>query len=145
MKVTIELDDTAQPPFAVIHTPTITTAINQTIAKIQQDEVAYIIGYAAEKMVPLQPQHIIRFYSETKAIYAQTETSCYLIKERLYQLEKQLPTNFLRISHSEIINIKTIVNLELTFNGLIQINLATNIKTYTSRRYVKQLKERLGL
>ncbi|ANK68472.1 hypothetical protein BSQ39_12670 [Loigolactobacillus backii] len=63
MKVTIVLDGTAQPPLAA---PTITTAINQTIANIQQDEVAYIIGYTAEKMVPLQPQHIIRFYSETK-------------------------------------------------------------------------------
>ncbi|WP_375711897.1 MULTISPECIES: LytTR family DNA-binding domain-containing protein [Lactobacillaceae] len=65
------------------------------------------------------------------------------MKERLYQLEKQLPTDFLRISHSEIINIKTIVKLKLTFNGLIQIKLATKIKTYTSRRYVKQLKTRV--
>ena len=56
---------------------------------------------------------------------------------RLYQVLEILPTNFIQISQSEIINIDYISHLKLTPNGLVEIFLKNESFTYSSRRYLK--------
>jgi len=63
----------------------------------------------------------------------------------LYQVLELLPADFLQISQSEIINTKQIDHLKLTGSGLIQITLKNGQITYSSRRYLKVIKEKLQL
>ncbi|MGC9649749.1 LytTR family DNA-binding domain-containing protein [Staphylococcus warneri] len=68
-------------------------------------------------------------------------------KYRLYELEEQLPNTFIRISKSEIVNQHAIIKLQLEANGLIRMYLKNldDDYTYSSRRYLKSIKERLSL
>ncbi len=70
----------------------------------------------------------------------------YILRLRLYELEKQLPASqFIRISNSEIINLKKVNNFDLSFTGTICVKLSNGITTYVSRRYVPKLKKILGI
>ncbi|MEG0366555.1 MAG: LytTR family DNA-binding domain-containing protein, partial [Coprobacillus sp.] len=70
----------------------------------------------------------------------------YLLKLRLYELEQRLSqSKFVRISHSEIINLNEVINFDLSFTGTIQVKLSNNNMTYVSRRYVSRIKKILGI
>ena len=88
---------------------------------------------------------IQRFYIENRKVLAETANQTYTIDLRLYQVLEILPTNFIQISQSEIININSISHLKLTPNGLVEIFLKNESFTYSSRRYLKTIKEKLEL
>ena len=52
---------------------------------------------------------------------------------------------FIRISKSEIVNLKMVDSLDLSFIGTICIKLKNGTNTYVSRRYVKKIKQILGI
>ena len=65
---------------------------------------------------------------------------------RLYEAEEQLDqTRFVRISNSEIINLKMAKRFDLSFSGTICVNLAGGQTAYVSRRYVAKIKRLLGI
>ena len=51
----------------------------------------------------------------------------------------------MRISHSEIVNLKKVTALDLSLTGTIRMTLSDVTACYVSRRYVKKIKEALGL
>ena len=70
----------------------------------------------------------------------------YRLKGRLYELEAQLGNReFVRISNSEIINLKKVRNFDLSLSGTICVTLSDGTATYVSRRYVSKIKKVLGL
>ena len=70
----------------------------------------------------------------------------YRLKQRLYELEESLPpSDFIRISNSEIVNIHKIRRLDTSLTGTIRMQLAGDVETYVSRRYVTKIKKSLGL
>lgn len=146
MKVDVRIDHNTKFPYAVIHTQSITDEVEKAIKALTANRTKYIMGYVNDKLAPLNPSEIIRFFTESKKVQAQTVKQVYEIRERLYQLEELLqPSEFIRISNSEIVNLHMIRDLELTFNGTYKINMKHNISTYSSRRYVNRLKRRLEL
>ena len=77
---------------------------------------------------------------------AQTLGGVYDLRERLYELEGKLDRHaFARISHSEIVHLKQVTALDLSLSGTIRITLAGGTVCYASRRYVKKIKQALGL
>ena len=50
-----------------------------------------------------------------------------------------------RISNSEIINLKKVTALDLTLSGTIKMTLQGGTVCWVSRRYVKKIKEALEL
>lgn len=88
----------------------------------------------------------MRFYAEDKAVFAQTGQGRFAVKLRLYELEERLDRHtFARISQSEIVNLKQVTALNLRLSGTIQMTLTGGTVCYVSRRYVKKIKEALGL
>ena len=76
----------------------------------------------------------------------QTPEGVYDLRERLYELEGKLDRHtFVRISHSEIVNLRKVTALDLSLTGTIRMTLAGGVVCYVSRRYVKKIKEALGL
>ncbi|MDU6561364.1 MAG: LytTR family transcriptional regulator DNA-binding domain-containing protein, partial [Streptococcus sp.] len=53
------------------------------------------------------------------------------------------PSYFIKISQSEIVNLKEIERFNITPNGLVEIHLKNKETTYSSRRYLKAIKEKL--
>ncbi|MDE5616672.1 MAG: LytTR family transcriptional regulator, partial [Clostridia bacterium] len=50
-----------------------------------------------------------------------------------------------RISNSEIINLKFVKKFDLSFNGTICVLFSNGSVTYVSRRYVSKIKNTLGI
>lgn len=142
MNVEIKLNKNLKEAKIIICCNEITDEINNLIKSLSQKNLSTIVGIKNNKWEILEPLNIITIYSSEKKVFAKTEKGEYVLKNRLYELEDMLDkTMFVRISNSEIINLKNVINLELSFNGIVCINLKTGIKTYTSRRYVNKIKK----
>lgn len=102
---------------------------------VKKGEQVYLVEYG----------EIVRLYLEDKVLQVETVGDSFTSNLRLYQVKEDLPANFLQISQSEIIHIKQLDHLKLTANGLVKLVMKNGSVTYSSRRYLKVIKERLGL
>lgn len=146
MRVDIKVDENCREPRIVILTDRITEEINALVRKLTQAPAQILAGFAGVELALLQPGEIIRIYGESQRVYAQTTQGRYALKQRLYELEEGLdPSQFVRISHSEIINLRKVRGLDLSLAGSIRIRLEGDVETFVSRRYVTRMKRVLGL
>ena len=89
---------------------------------------------------------MIRIYLNSGKVVAVTDKGEYILRLRLYEIENLLLTDqFIRISNSEIINLKKDNNFDLSFTGTICVKLSNGVTTYVSRRYIPKLKKILGI
>ena len=124
----------------------LTDKIRSVAAVIEEAVNVTVPGYDENGVTMLPYESIIRFYSENQRVYAQTKEKRYAIKYRLYELETNLgQEKFVRISNSEMVNIKQILRLDTKLTGTIHIYLKNDIETYVSRRYVTKIKKVLGV
>ena len=94
----------------------------------------------------MEQTDLIRIYLNSGKVVAVTDKGEYILRLRLYEIEKLLLTDqFIRISNSEIINLKKVNNFDLSFTGTICVKLSNGVTTYVSRRYVPKLKKILGI
>lgn len=128
-------------------------------AQVMSEQVTHLVSYIqnldkqrssltvkkGEQVYLVEHDEIVRLYLEDKVLQVETVENVYTSNLRLYQVKEDLPANFLQISQSEIIHIKQLDHLELTSNGLVKLVMKNGSVTYSSRRYLKVIKERLGL
>ena len=146
MKVQLYIDEKFSEEKVIIEAPALSDAIQQLMNFAQQlGKNKVIRAKKEEEIYLLDTAEIQRVYIENRQVWAETATGNYLLGLPLYQVLELLPTDFLQISQSEIINIKQIDHLKLTGSGLIQIAMKNGLITYSSRRYLKAIKEKLQL
>ena len=144
MKVEIHIDPACGEPAVTITAPAMTEEVRALAARLEGGGV--LIGWAGDTAVPLSEGEILRCYGEDKGVKVEAAGGVYDLRERLYELEGKLDRHaFARISHSEIVNLRKITALDLSLTGTIRITLAGGTVCYASRRYVKKIKEALGL
>ena len=144
VKVDIRIDPNCQEPSAVITAPAMTEELRALAARLEGG--ATLIGWDGDTAVPLSEGDILRCYGEEKGVTVQTAGGVYDLRERLYELEAKLDRHtFVRISHSEIVNLGKITALDLSLTGTIRVTLAEGTVCWVSRRYVKKIKEAIGL
>lgn len=115
-------------------------------AEIAQVVNGKITGHNENGAKILLLHEIIRFYAQNQKVLAQSQEGLYSIHEKLYELEEKLDSGqFLRISKSEIVNIRKIRKLDSSVTGTIKVILVDGTETYTSRRNVSSLKQALGI
>ncbi len=66
----------------------------------------------------------------------------YRLKQRLYELEKILPTSFIRINKSSFANENGIKNFSATFSGGVDAVFKCGYREYVSRRCFAAIKRR---
>ena len=94
----------------------------------------------------LEQGEIIRIYAASGKVFAVTNRGEYTMRLRLYEVEERLnPDQFVRISNSEIINLKRVKNFDLSFTGTICVELTNGTTAFVSRRYVSKIKKILGI
>ena len=144
MEIEVKLDPGRWDVRVEIRAPAMTPEVEDLLARLEGPET--LLGFREGEAVPLQAADILRFYGEDKGVLAQTETGAYTVRRRLYELEKQFASRrFARISHSEIVNLQKVTALDLTLTGTIRITLTDGTVCWASRRYVRRIKEVLGL
>lgn len=146
MQIEIKTDDSYIEPKIIILTASITEEINNIVQKLSVDNPRIITGSKNGKVEVLEQNDLIRIFSCNNKVFALTNNGEYLLRFRLYEMEERLdPSQFVRISNSEIINLKKVKNFDLNFTGTICVKLINETVTYVSRRYVSKIKKILGI
>ena len=144
MEVELKIEPSLTETRVVVHAPARTAEVDELLALLTA-ESGTLLGFREGLAVPLAPESILRYYGEEKEVRAQTLDGTYTVRQRLYELEARLDRRFVRISHSEIVNLRQVTALDLKLTGTIRMTLTGGTVTYVSRRYVKKIKEALGL
>ena len=145
MKIDVTLDPALEELLVKVLSPGETEELRALLARLEEPE--RLTGFRGGEAVPLDPGELLRFYGEDKEVRAQTlGGGLHTVRLRLYELEERLPRReFVRVSHSEIVNWKRVTALDLGLSGTIRVTLEGGVVTYVSRRYVKKIKEVLGI
>lgn len=103
-----------------------------------------MILYKGDTEYYMNLSKILFFQTDSSVIYAHTATDAYETKYKLYELEEILPSVFVRISKSAIVNSNLIYSIQknLTSSSVISFN-NTHKEIYVSRAYYKLLKNKM--
>ena len=147
MKVEIRKNPLREEPAVIIETPVLTAQVEELARRLEEMDDGTIPGWREERAFLLETARLVCLYAQDKGVYARDERGeVYTLRLRLYELEERLDSrSFVRISHSEIIQLKKVTALDLKLSGTIRMTLRGGIACYVSRRYVKKIKEALGL
>lgn len=146
MQVEIKIDSAYADPKVMILTAAMTDEVNRIIKRLSEEYPRMLSGIRDDKLELLKQEELIRIYTHSGKVYAVTDKGEYVVRRRLYELEGQLDNGcFVRISNSEIINLKKVEYFDLSFTGTICVKLSDHTSTYVSRRYVSKIKSVLGI
>ena len=146
MNVEIKIDSSYIDPKIIIMTASITERVNNIIKRLSEDNPQIISGVKGDTVEILERSELIRIYADSGKTVAVTDKGEYIVRCRLYELEELLDNDlFVRISNSEIINLKKVNHFDMSFTGTICVKLSNGAMTYVSRRYVSKIKKILGL
>ncbi len=146
MQLEVKIDSSCIEPKVIILTASMTEDVNIILNKLSDQAPQIISGIKDHKIEVIEQADLIRIYASSGKVFAVTHKGEYTLRLRLYEIEERLPPHqFVRISNSEIINLKNVNNFDLSFTGTICVKLANDTITYVSRRYVSKLKKILGI
>lgn len=146
MEIEIKIDETVKEPKIIVVTDKMTEEVSQIIKRLSEDGEKTIAGFQDGIAKVLEPDTLFRVYASNGKVLAQTSHGEYQLRLRLYELEQRLDGHFfVRISNSEIINLKKVKGFDLSFAGTICVMLSNGTVTYVSRRYVAKIKKILGI
>lgn len=146
MQVEIKFDNSYREPKIVIFTDRMTPEIQTLMNKLLEAPPQMLAGFREGMLEVLDQREIIRIYAAAGKVFAATENREYQLRLRLYELEERLePAFFVRISNSEIINLRKVRGFDLRLSGTICVSLLDGTVSYVSRRYVAKMKKLLGI
>lgn len=146
MKIEIKIDGSCAETKVIVVTSEVTDEINGIVKMLAGERSQMIAGFREEQVIVLEPDQIYRVYACDGKVYSDTELGTYTLRLRLYEAEQRLAgSSFVRISNSEIINLKKVTGFDLSFTGTICVSLTNGTTAYVSRRYVSKIKQLLGI
>ena len=103
-----------------------------------------IPGYRDDRIQLLSTSQIQCITVQDGKTYAIDDSNQrYRLKQRLYELEQQLPPSFVRINKSAIANETALDRFSVTYAGSVDAVFKCGYREYVSRRCFAQLKRRL--
>lgn len=149
MKVGINIDRSVEEVEVLITAQEQSRTVNalyEHIVEFDKKSLETLTAYRDDIAKIVNVTDVFRIYTGNQKVYIQTHKGEYVIRYRLYELEAALDKKqFLRISNSEIVNIKKIRDIDLSIIGRIFIRFEDNTQTYVSRRYIPKIKKSLGI
>ncbi|EGF88338.1 hypothetical protein HMPREF0433_00699 [Gemella sanguinis M325] len=144
MKVELNIDEKFKEILVTISTDKINDEVQELVNYIEYKE-DYLVGIADDQVCVLDISDIIRVFVEDRKVFVVTTKGKFIVRKKLYEMNNLLTKDFVKISQSEIANIKFIKNLDLSIRGTIVIVYKNSDISYVSRRLLKDFKTKLGL
>lgn len=118
-------------------------AVQQAVCQAVSQRKTFVF-YKGDVEYYLGLEQILFFETDGNGVSAHTVDDVYQTKSKLYELEEVLPSSFMRISKSTILNVNRVYAMtrNLTASSLIEFQ-NTHKQVYVSRNYYKALKCRL--
>ena len=146
VQIEVKIDAEVSEPKVIIWANRMTDEVNAIIRRLSETEPKIITGFHKDTATILDEKDILKIYAANGRVFAVLPSGEYTLRLRLYEVEERLKQqHFVRISNSEIINLKKVKSFDLSFTGTICVILTDGSKTYASRRYVTKLKGVLGI
>ena len=102
-----------------------------------------IVAFSEDETVILEIKNIECVTVIDNKVWTITESGKFLIKSRLYEVEKILPSSFIKINKSSVANISKIKKFISTYSGSVNVEFKSGYTDYVSRRCLPQVKRRL--
>ena len=144
MKLELNIDEKVKETLVVVSANKIDKEVQNLINYIEYSS-EYLVGIVEDKASIIDIDEIIRVYIEDRKTFVVTLKDTYVVKKKLYEVENIVTRNFVKISQSEIANIKFIKNLDFSNTGTIVIKYKNSDISYVSRRMIKEFKLKLGI
>ena len=144
MKLELNIDEKVKETLVVVSANKIDKEVQNLINYIEYSS-EYLIGIVEDKASIIDIDEIIRVYIEDRKTFVVTLKDTYVVKKKLYEVENMVTRNFIKISQSEIANIKFIKNLDFSNTGTTVIKYKNSDISYVSCRMIKEFKLKLGI
>lgn len=103
----------------------------------------FLLCYKEKELCRIHFSSVFYIESVQEIQYVHTKQEVYTTKQRLYVLERELPENFVRVSKSALLNMEQVERYKPLTGGLMFAIFPSGDGTYISRKYVKDLRERI--
>jgi DNA-binding LytR/AlgR family response regulator len=143
MKYKLIIDKNAEEEItAIVHAPSsLTRQIEDLICSFSGADG--VMGYGDDEMRKLAFQEIECItVLERKVVAIDTNGNHYRIQDRLRDLERVLPSYFIRINKSTLANEHRIMRFDAVFSGGVDAVFQCGYREYVSRRCFAEIKRR---
>lgn len=146
MKVNIRLEKGCKEPHVEIFTDTVTDDVKSLADRIANLSTSTLTVYRDDEAFILHQENIIRFYTESKKTYAETNDGTFMVKQPLCKIEEELSEDlFIRVSQSEIVSLGNIESMSIDIMGTVTVRLDNGTSSVVSRRNVTSIKNALEI
>lgn len=148
MKIEIAIEKGLKERKVVIHTDNVDSEVSSLIERISccGEKSDCVTAFDENGALFIAHRDIFRIYSNDKKVFAETAEGTFVLRMRLYELEKALDSRvFMRISNSEIINLRQVKRMDTSLTGTICVSMKNGTQTYASRRYVALIRKQLDI
>jgi len=148
MRIEIKIDPNISDDTAIIHARKMTPKLLALVEGLEgvDDKASLLVTKMDDKLFVLEPDNIDIIRTEGGEIKAYNQKAQgHIITKPLHELLDMLPSCFVQISKSAIININRIDHLSNSFNRTMYIVMKNGIDDYISRTYLGEFKKQLGI
>ena len=141
-KIRFIQDDTAERTEVIIRARAQDEEVERIMEALGTDAQTSIVCETLSSSRLIDKNDIVIISKDGRYLSVKTTNGEYVVNEPLYKMEEKLdPVWFIRISQSEIVNLRYVKGWDFSKSGIITIEMINGIKSYTSRRYAKQIRE----
>lgn len=147
MKISIQIDDSLDECEVIIKAK----ELNSEVAGIQRalsgisSSRGEIVFMKDDTEYYFPVDKILFFETDSNKVFAHTAQDAFEVRQKLYELEELLPSYFLRVSKSTILNTRKVFGLTRNVTASSRVDFAGSQKSvYVSRNFYKPLKEMLS-
>lgn len=146
MKVKLQISGEYTEPEAEIRADRMSAEVEDAVEYLQSSGRGRIVPvYAGEKLIVLRAAdiYVVRVENEKTVLY--TRERSYVSGRRLYELQKLLGKQFMRVSKSALVNLDELDHAEAALGGMMLLTMRNGSREYVSRHYLPELRRYLGL
>ena len=148
MRVEVKINPDIMEVTAVIHAPKMTTELMALVENLEgaDDKAYFLVAKNDDKIFLIEPEQadIIRTEGREVRLYDNKKQG-YTLTKPLNKILERLPSHFVRISKSAIVNINRVDHLSNSFNGTMYIAMKNGIDDYISRKFLGDFQKRLDM
>ena len=135
-------DDTVEQTEIIIRARKNDEEVERILGALGVDSKKALLCNTLSSGKMIDPNDIVIISKSGRYLSVKTTNGEYVLTDPLYKIEEELdPAWFMKISQSEIVNLRYVKGWSFTKSGIIIIELVNGIRSFTSRRYAKQIRE----
>lgn len=145
MKVLQKHIPAQQEEYAVLHLHAQDAATERLVQYLEQEcfRAVRLLCRKDGQTVPVDCDMICCIQTEGEMLRVCTMDDVLTLSDRLYQVQRLLPACFVQAARGVLVNLDRIAYFEPLPGGLIRARLANQAYVYISRKYARELRERL--